>query len=208
MVHRNFVYIFEKSYWKSVLICGILFNVCKKIESSNFGITSKLKFAIIITNLRRHIVNQETNDTIIKELIRAYWLELEATINYLAISVDLDGIRAEEIKTSLAADIQTEISHAQELAARIKEIDGRVPGSFAFKPEQTSLQPPEDSTDLISTIHGVIEAENVAIDQYNKIIRLCDGIDYVTQDLCIKLLADEEKHRREFRGFLKEFEND
>ena len=208
MVHRNFVYIFEKSYWKSVLICGILFNVCKKTESSNFGVTSKLKFAIIITNLRRHIVNQETNDTIIKELIRAYWLELEATINYLAISVDLDGIRAEEIKTSLAADIQTEISHAQELAARIKEIDGRVPGSFAFKPEQTSLQPPEDSTDLISTIHGVIEAENVAIDQYNKIIRLCDGIDYVTQDLCVKLLADEEKHRREFRGFLKEFEKD
>ena len=146
-------------------------------------------------------MNQVTNDAIIKELIRAYWLELEATINYLALSVDLDGIRAEEIKKSLATDIQTEITHAQELAARIKEIDGRVPGSFAFKPEQASLQPPEDSTDLVSTIHGVIEAENMAIEQYNKIIRLCDGIDYVTQDLCIKLLADEEKHRREFRGF-------
>lgn len=153
-------------------------------------------------------MEQARNDAIIKELIRAYWLELEATINYLAISVDLDGIRAEEIKKSLAADIQTEITHAQELAARIKEINGRVPGSFAFKPEQASLQPPENSTDLVSAIHGVIEAENVAIDQYNKIIRLCDGIDYVTQDLCIKLLADEETHRREFRGFLKEFEND
>ena len=153
-------------------------------------------------------MNQATNDAIIKELTRAYWLELEATLNYLAISVDLDGIRAEEIKTSLAEDIQIEITHAQELAARIKEIGGSVPGSFKFKPEQASLQPPEDSTDLIAVIHGVIEAENSAIDQYNKIIRMCDGIDYVTQDLCIKLLADEEKHRREFRGFLKEFEND
>ena len=153
-------------------------------------------------------MDQATNDAIIKELIRAYWLELEATINYLAISVDLDGIRAEEIKKSLATDIQTEITHAQELAARIKEINGRVPGSFAFKPEQATLQPPEDSTDLVSTIHGVIEAENMAIDQYNKIIRMCDGIDYVTQDLCIKLLADEEKHRREFRGFLMEYEQD
>ena len=153
-------------------------------------------------------MDQATNDTIIKELIRAYWLELEATINYLAISVDLDGIRAEEIKKSLATDIQVEITHAQELAARIKEIGGSVPGSFGFKPEQEALQPPEDSTDLISTIRGVIEAENHAIDQYNKIIRLCDGIDYVTQDLCVKLLADEEKHRREFRGFLKEYEND
>ena len=147
-------------------------------------------------------------DAIITELTYAYWLEIETTINYLAISVDLDGIRAEEIKKSLAADIQTEITHAQELAARIKEIGGSVPGSFAFKPEQASLQPPEDSTDMLSMIHGVIEAENVAIDQYNKIIRMCDGIDYVTQDLCVKLLADEEKHRREFRGFLKEFEKD
>lgn len=153
-------------------------------------------------------MDQATNDAIIKELTRAYWLELETTINYLAISIDLDGIRAEEIKKSLATDIQTEITHAQELAARIKEIDGRVPGSFAFKPEQATLQPPEDSTDLVSAIHGVIEAENVAIEQYNKIIRLCDGIDYVTQDLCIKLLADEEKHRREFRGFLMEYEQD
>ncbi len=58
----------------------------------------------------------------------------------------------------------------------------------------------------VAAIKGVIEAENDAIDQYNKIIRLCDGDDYVTQDLCIRLLADEETHRREFRGFLKEYE--
>lgn len=153
-------------------------------------------------------MNQSTTDAIVKELTHAYWLEMETTINYLAISVDLDGIRAEEIKKSLAADIQTELTHAQELAHRIKEIGGRIPGSYGFKPEQASLQPPKDSTNVVSTIHGVIEAENCAIKQYNKIIRLCDGIDYVTQDLCIKLLADEEKHRREFVGFLKEYEKD
>ena len=123
-------------------------------------------------------MNQVTNDTIIKELTRAYWLEVEATINYLAISVDLDGIRAEEIKKSLATDIQIEITHAQELAARIKEIDGRVPGSFDFKPEQASLQPPEDTTDVVAAIHGVIEAENIAIEQYNKtdIYQIYQGI--------------------------------
>ena len=151
-------------------------------------------------------MDQAKRDEIIQELIIVYWMELEATINYLAISVDLDGIRAEEIKKSLAADIQTEISHAQDLASRIKEIGGNVPGSFKFKPMQSSLQPPENTTDVVAAIHGVIEAENAAIDQYNKIIRMCDGEDYVTQDLCIRLLADEETHRREFRGFLKEYE--
>ena len=151
-------------------------------------------------------MDEAKREELVQELIRAYWLELEATLNYIAISVDLDGIRAEEIKKSLAADIQTEITHAQDLASRIKEIGGRVPGSFAFKPEQASLQPPDDTTDVVAAIKGVIEAENGAIDQYNKIIRMCDGEDYVTQDLCIRLLADEETHRREFRGFLKEYE--
>ncbi len=151
-------------------------------------------------------MDQTTRDALIEELTKVYWLEVEATLNYMAISVDLDGIRAEEVKKSLAADIQTEITHAQDLAARIKEIGGRVPGSFAFKPEQASLQPPENTTDVVAAIHGVIEAEDSAIEQYNKIIRLCDGIDYVTQDLCIRLLADEETHRREFIGFLKEYE--
>ncbi len=151
-------------------------------------------------------MDQEKRDALIEELTKVYWMELEATINYLAISTDLDGIRAEEIKKSLAADIQTEISHAQDLASRIKEIGGSVPGSFKFKPMQSSLQPPDDTTDVVAAIKGVIEAENDAIDQYNKIIRMCDGIDYVTQDLCVRLLADEETHRREFNGFLKEYE--
>ncbi len=38
-------------------------------------------------------------------LTEAYWMELETVTNYLANSVDLDGVRAEEIKKSLAADI-------------------------------------------------------------------------------------------------------
>ena len=118
----------------------------------------------------------------------------------------IDGVRAEEIKKALQADIQEELNHAQTLARRIKTIGGRVPGSSEFKPEQASLQPRPDSTDVVSVIKGVIEAEDSAIAQYNKLIRLCDGVDYVTQDLCIQSLADEEEHRRDFLGYLAEYE--
>lgn len=45
-----------------------------------------------------------------------------------------------------------------------------------------------------------------AIHQYTKIIKLCDGVDYVTQDMVIGILGGEEDHRREFIGFLKEYE--
>lgn len=142
---------------------------------------------------------------IIENLIIAYWMEIETVINYIANSINLDGVSAEEIKKSLALDITEEIAHAQTLAKRIKEVGGIVPGSLDLKPEQTYLQPKADTTDVASVIEGVIEAENGAIEQYNKLIKLSEGVDYVTQDLCISLLAMEESHRIEFIGFLKEY---
>ena len=42
---------------------------------------------------------------IIKELTVAYWMEMETVMSYIANSTNLDGVRAEEIKKSLAADI-------------------------------------------------------------------------------------------------------
>lgn len=151
-------------------------------------------------------MSNQPDQTIIEELTKAYWMELETVVNYLANSVNLDGVRAEEIKKSLAADVTEEMNHATLLANRIKTIEGVIPGSQQFTANQSTLQPPADSTDVVAVIKGVIDAENAAIAQYEKIIRLCDGTDYVTQDMCITLLADEQQHRREFIGFLKEYE--
>ncbi len=149
-----------------------------------------------------HMSNRE----IISELTVSYEMELETVQNYIAASVNLDGVRSDVIKKSLGADIPAEVMHAQKLAARIKTIGGLVPGSQQFEASQNLLQPKEDTTDVVSVIIGVIAAEERAIEQYNKIIKLCDGRDYVTQDLAIEILADEEEHRREFVGFLKEYE--
>jgi bacterioferritin len=148
------------------------------------------------------------NEEIIKELEIAYGMELETVQNYIAASVNLDGVRSDVIKKALAADIAEELGHAQALANRIKTIGGRVPGSFALDRRQKSLQPLDDTTDVVGVIRGVIDAEEGAIAQYNKIIKICDGIDYVTQDMAITLLSGEEDHRREFIGFLTEYEKD
>lgn len=152
-------------------------------------------------------MKEQYRNQIVDMLTIAYWMEIETVTNYLANSVDLDGVRAEEIKKALAADITEELTHAQTLAKRIKEVGGRVPGSMQFTPGQRSLQPPQQTTDVTSVIRGVIEAENAAIEHYGKLIELCgDAHDYVTQDLCITQLADEESHRIMFQGFLKEYE--
>jgi len=82
------------------------------------------------------------SDKIIKLLIDAYNAELETVMNYIANSVNLDGVRAEQIKSSLLKDVPAELGHAQLLARRIKTIGGQVPGSLALSWNQKSLQPP------------------------------------------------------------------
>ncbi len=146
------------------------------------------------------------NTNIIKELCTAYAMELETVQNYIAASVNLEGVRSEVIKKALAADVLTEVQHAQQLATRIKTIGGLVPGSLDLVRGQKFLQPSQDTTDVVAVIKGVIAAEEGAIAQYNKIIKLSEGVDYVTQDMIIGILGGEEDHRREFIGFLKEYE--
>ena len=147
-------------------------------------------------------------EELIGMLTKAYWMELETVMSYIANSTNPDGVRAQEIIESLRTDVQEELGHAQQFAARIKELYGVVPGSMAFTPEQSYLQPPEQQTDIVHVIRGVIEAETGAIEHYNRIIEETEGTDPVTQDMVIAILRDEEQHRRLFEGFLREYEAD
>lgn len=148
----------------------------------------------------------ETRDEILAMLRKAYWMEIETVMSYLANSINPDGVRAQEIVESLQGDIQEELGHAKQFANRIKELYGVVPGSMAFSPEQSYLQPPERQTDIVHVIKGVIEAETGAIEHYNRLVELSDGVDPVTNDMTIAILHDEEGHRRLFEGYLREYE--
>lgn len=152
------------------------------------------------------------DDKLRKKLVKAlqvsYAMEIETVANYLANSIHLDGMLAQEIKESLQGDINEELTHAKRIAHRIKIHGGIVPGSLSLDFSQKNLQPPAKTTDLKSVILGVIEAEEGAIKQYQKIIEMLDDVnDPVTQDLCVELKGEEEEHRREFVGFLREYES-
>ena len=149
----------------------------------------------------------EKREEIVALLTRAYWMEIESVMSYLASSINPDGVRAQEVRESLQAEIQDELGHAQQFGNRIKELYGVVPGSQEFRAEQSYLQPPDDQTDLVHVIEGVIEAETGAIEHYNRIIELTDGVDWATQDMVIEILRDEERHLRLFEGFLREFKS-
>ena len=150
--------------------------------------------------------NAAKREEIVGLLTRAYWMEMETVMSYLAQSAHLDGIRAEEIAEALAADVTEELGHAKAFAGRIKDLYGTPPGSMEFAAEQSYLQPLEDSTDVATVIKGVIEAEAGAIEHYSRIVEETDGIDPVTQDMVIAILHDEQGHKRLFEGFLREYE--
>src|ERR687887_1962000 len=93
--------------------------------------------------------NTAAREEIIELLTKAYWMEIETVMSYIANSVNPDGVRAQEVVEALRDDIQEELGHAQQFASRIKELYGVVPGSLDFKAEQRSLQPPEAQTDMV-----------------------------------------------------------
>ena len=160
------------------------------------------------TTVRHGILGEgmrEERDQLIEMLVKAYWMEVETVMSYLANSINPDGVRAQEIIESLEQDVQEELGHARQFGERIKELYGVVPGSLDFNAVQSYLQPPDDQVDIVHVIKGVIEAESGAIEHYNEIIEFCEGKDPVTQDMVIAILHDEEGHRRLFEGFLREY---
>src|SRR5215207_11378739 len=118
--------------------------------------------------------NGDQRDQVIELLKKAYWMEIETVMSYIANSVNPDGVRAQEIKESLEQDITEELGHAKLFAERIKELYGIVPGSEDFSAEQSYLQPPDEQVDIVHVIRGVIEAETGAIEHYTKIVEATD----------------------------------
>jgi ferritin-like protein len=121
---------------------------------------------------------------IVAELKRSYAIELETLQNYLAHSINLEGAEAELVKKSLAEEINLKLKHARRLAKRINVL-GAV-----------------DHTDVMTVVRGVISANEASVQQYQKIISLTEGQDYVTQDMVIDLLSEERELRRLFLSFL------
>ena len=149
----------------------------------------------------------KNENDIIPLLQQAYAAELETVQNYLANSVWIDGLRAHEVAEALAADVPEELGHARQIGRRLKQLGARPPGSLDLPRDQKNLQPPADPTDLRQVVAGVLAAELAAIATYREIFTACDGVDPVTQDLAVKILADEEEHRCLFEGFLKSMDN-
>jgi bacterioferritin len=133
---------------------------------------------------------------IVAELQISYATEIETIQDYLANASNLGNSRAEPIKKLFDEEVQTALSHARRLAKRIQTLEGRVPGSRELPKLHKLCQPPADATDVNIVLIGAIKSQDAAIAQYERIIQLCDGYDFVTLDLVLDLLIEERERRR------------
>jgi bacterioferritin len=133
---------------------------------------------------------------IVAELRASYATEIEIIEDYLANGTSLESTRAEAIRNLFDEEVQTALGHARRLAKRIKALEGRVPGSRELPRTQTNLRPSANTDDMDIALHDAIKSQDAAIAQYERIIRLSDGHDFVTLDLVIELLVDERERRQ------------
>ena len=132
---------------------------------------------------------------VVNGLKKSYAMELESVQNYLANSIHLEGPPADKVKKVLENAAFSELQHARRLARRIKILGDRVPGSLELPRDQNYLQPPIDNRDSVTVIRGALTATDAAIAQYQAMIQITEDLDFVTQDLLIELLTEEQEQK-------------
>src|SRR3954451_23326351 len=92
------------------------------------------------------------------------------------------------------------------MAERINELGGVVPGSMGFRPDQYTLQPPKDQSDVVAVVRGLIHAENLAIRRYERLLATAHNADAATMKMVVGALAGSQRRRRLQHAFRLEYE--
>ena len=161
------------------------------------------------TSVRRGILSEERRaerEQLIEMLTRAYWMEIETVMSYIANSINPDGKRAQEIIESLEEDIQEELGHARVASASASSSSmGWCRARAASRPSRATCSPRgadrHRSCDQ-GRDRGRVERSTTTTRSSSS----ARAATPVTQDMVIEILADEEGHRRLFEGFLREYE--
>ena len=75
-------------------------------------------------------------------LTKAYWMEIETVMSYVANSINPDGVRAQEIIESLAEDVQEELGHARQFASASRSSTGSCRARSTSQPSRATSSRP------------------------------------------------------------------
>jgi bacterioferritin len=154
------------------------------------------------------VEQEDDRRAIVELLIRAYWMEIETVMNYLAASISQDGARAAAVRAALAQGIDEEVEHTRALGRRILELNRVLPGEHGLARGAGGgeyPQAPDRPVDVRAIIESVVATELSAIRLYTRIMRATVAIDKDTNALARDILRDERRHLRVFEGYLRDW---
>ena len=127
--------------------------------------------------------------------------ELVCVLRYKRHHFTAHGLASPHIAAEFAVHAAEEMVHADRLAQRIVQLGGR-PDFIADTLTLHGHATYNSELALPEMIEANLAAERVAIESYGQLVRLVGDRDPSTRRLLEDLLADEQRHAEELRGFL------
>lgn len=128
-----------------------------------------------------------TNDTVMKHLTDALALELTAVNQYFLHAHIFNDWGFKKLSAKMREEMAEEQGHADRLMARIMFLGGQ--------PDTGKLNKVYTAKSVIDLFKADLKEEKKATDFYARAAGECDDArDYVSRDLFVALLTDEEGH--------------
>lgn len=141
-------------------------------------------------------------ETVLRLLNEALATELVCTLRYRRHYYMADGVQAESVKQEFLEHAEEEQRHADQLARRIVQLDGKPDFDPHGLAERSHAEYVECNT-LDEMIRENLVAERVAIESYKEMIGYLGHDDPTTKRLLESILAKEEEHAEDLSSLLR-----
>jgi bacterioferritin len=140
-------------------------------------------------------------ETVIRLLNEALATEIVCVLRYKYHYYMASGIHSQAVKAEFLEHAQQEQEHADRIAERITQLDGKP----NFSPDGLLSRAHADyaeGADLVDMIREDLIAERIAIDTYRAIIEYLGADDPTTRRIMEEVLAQEEEHAEDMATLL------
>lgn len=132
-------------------------------------------------------MNPENVQKVVEVLNKARSMELHSIQQYMNQHYNLDDLDYGKFAAAIKRIAIDEMTHAENFAERIKELDGEPTSELAAKVEK--------GQELKGIYPYNIQLEGTVLEEYNQFARICrDNNDNVSAKLFEETLEDEQKH--------------
>jgi bacterioferritin len=168
--------------------------------------------ATLRKNARKHIDRGPITDAygadlkrVVSVLNEALATELVCVLRYKRHYYMAEGIDASSVAAEFLQHAGEEQGHADEIAARIVQLQGEPDFNPSTLVERSHAEYVE-GTSLLDMVREDLVAERVAIASYGEMIQWLGTKDTTTRRMLEGILAVEEEHAEDMLNFLKELD--